>query len=806
MKRIKSLFNPASVAIIGGTDRKGTVGRTLLKNLLVSRGSRRIYPINPNREKAFNVKCYPSISALPEIPDLAIIAVHAARVADIVEDSGKTGVKSIIIISAGFKEIGTQGKNREDKIAGIAKMYDIRVLGPNCMGVIRPSSLLNTTFIERMPKPGYVAFLSQSGALGAGILDWAMSKNIGISAFVSLGSMLDVDFGDMIDFFGQDPETRSIIIYTESIGNARKFMSASRGFARNKPIIVLKPGKFHETIKVAKSHTGAMVGEDLHYDAVFRRAGVVSVEEIKDLFNCASILNTINLPKGPNLAIISNGGGPAVLATDILISRGGKLANLDRKSISILNKLLPHNWSRSNPLDILEDADVSRFNKAINVISNDNNVHGAVIIYTPQGSANPANLARMIIKQVAKLDKPVLTVFIGDSKVSQAKKLLYDNNVPVYDFPEEAIKTYLYMYQYASNLEILYETPEESSVDVCVAKSLLKPVIDRALKGKSLLLGEDDSRKLLRAYDIPFPQFDSDANNKSCIAVNAEDAVKLATAIGYPVAVKLSSPDVIHKSDFGGVFTDVISDNGVRKAFDQIIQNITMYKPDARINGVCIHPMVKNYDYELIIGAKKSELFGPLIIFGRGGQETEFFRDIAVGLPPLNLTLARRLIEQTKIYEQLSKGFRSKPPVNLRMLEELLTRISAMVIDLPEIKEIDINPLVVTGNLALALDQKFILDETAITLTTHEYSHLIISPYPRKYIQPYICTGGQEVVLRPVKPEDELLGRAFIEGLSTKSMRYRFFYLIKDITHEMLTRFCNIDYNREIAIVAEYTS
>ncbi|MBA7626219.1 Peptidyl-lysine N-acetyltransferase Pat [subsurface metagenome] len=806
MERIKSFFNPGSVALIGATDREGAVGRIVLENLLVAKDKRKIYPINPGREKIFDMKCYPNIRSVPEPPDLAIVVIPAELVPDIVEESGRAGVKAISIISSGFKEIGEEGERREERIANIAKKYNIRIMGPNCMGVIRPSASLNTTFIRMIPKPGCVAFLSQSGALGAGILDWVTSRNLGLSAFVSLGSMMDVDFGDLIDYFGEDPKTRSIIIYPESIGNAKKFMSAARGFARTKPLIVLKPGKSQESIKAAMSHTGAIVGEDLYYDALFRRAGVVRVEEIKDLFNCASILNTTQLPKGPNLAIIANGGGPAVLATDNLISRGGKLAQLSEETLSALNGFLPANWSKSNPIDVLEDADPQRYLKAIEVTIKDPGVDGAVIIYTPQGRANSIEVAKAVIKQAKKSSKPILTALVGDREVAKAKRLFCKNNIPTYEFPEEAVRTYLYMYQYARNLEMLYETPEETPLGVGVPKNHLKMLIRKALREGRTLLSEEDSLKFLRTYGISSTDPCVDESINPCVTDSAEGAARIASDIGYPVVMKISSPDVVHKSDVGGVVLNISSADEVRKAFGGIMENVTKSRPDARIRGVSIHKMIANYDYEFIVGSKKDPIFGPVIMFGLGGLEVEFFRDIAVGLPPLNQVLARRLLEQTKIYEMLSKGFRSKPPVNLRLLDETLVRVSDLIIDFPEIKEIDINPLIVSGNAAIALDGRIILDEEAMQKEMPEYSHLVISPYPARYVQPWRCKDGRTVVLRPVNPEDELLERGLLESLSEESLNYRFFYRLKEITHDMLTRFCNIDYDREMAIVAEYTA
>ena len=520
LRGLEPFFNPRSVAVIGATDKDGAAGRTVLENLLQSGSKRKIFPINPHYKELLSTKCYPDIGAIPEVPDLAVIVTPAETVPGLVENCGKVGVSAITIISAGFKEIGEEGEARENKIAEIARQYQIRIMGPNCMGTIRPSSALNTTLIRRMPQTGYVAFLSQSGALGTGILDWAIRRNIGFSAFVSLGSMLDVDFGDAIDYFGEDPETHSIIIYPESLGKVKGFVSAARGFARSKPIIVLKPGKFVESAKAVRSHTGSMVGEDMHYDAIFRRAGVVRVEEMRDLFNCASILDSAKLPWGPNVAIITNGGGPAVLAIDNLISRGGKLAALNDETMATLNKFLPPNWSRANPIDIREDADVQRYKYAIEAAVGDPAVNGILVIYTPQGKAGSEELAQEVIKLAKQTSKPMLGVWIGGELVASGRQLFAESKVPVFEFPEEAVTTYLYMWQYARNLGMLYQTPEESPMAEA-SRNHLKSVLHKAMLERRIQLTDEDASRFLSTYRIP--------TTMPYTARNPEEAASLAT-------------------------------------------------------------------------------------------------------------------------------------------------------------------------------------------------------------------------------------------------------------------------------------
>ncbi len=797
MKRLQALFNPRSVVIIGATDKEESTGKTILENLLLAKDKIKIYAVNPHREKVLDIKCYPKITALPEIPELALIVTPASTVPDIVEEIGKAGVKSAIIISAGFKEVGSEGVKLESRISASSIKYDMRILGPNCMGTIRPINNLNTTFTKRMPKSGHIAFLSQSGALGSAVLDWAISKNIGFSAFVSLGSMLDVDFGDLIDYFGEDVETRSIIIYLESISNARKFISSTRGFARVKPIIVIKPGKFKESAEAAKSHTGSMVGEDLHVQAAFTRAGVVRVDEIADLFNCASILNTSNLPKGPNLAIVTNAGGPAVLATDALISKEGKLAQLSHETISTLGSFLPNCWSKSNPIDILGDADAQRYTKTVMAAVKDTGVDAVLVIYTPQGGSKPLDISKAIIAQAKKIKKPILTAFMGDQQVSESRRLFYENNIPAYAFPEEAIKTYLYMYQYSKNLKMLYETPEDIPLNIESPKNYLKAMIHRSIKKQNYLLSEQDSKQFLTTYEIPC--------TNAYFAKGPKDAVSIAVDIGYPVVMKIFSPDISHKTDIGGVELNLKNSEEVKSAFGRIIERVNKNNPKAVIEGVTIQRMVNKYDFELILGSKKDPVFGPVILFGYGGIQTEFIKDIAVGLPPLNQTLARRLMEQTKIYGALSKGLRDKPPADLSVLDETLVKLSNLIIDFPEIREIDINPLAVSGDKVVALDARIILDETLTSEKVGDHSHLVISPYPTRFVTPWRLKDGRDVLLRPIRPEDEPLEKQLINGLSEESSRYRFFHILKDITHTMLTRYCNIDYDREMAIMAEYS-
>ncbi|MEM3614791.1 MAG: GNAT family N-acetyltransferase [Nitrososphaerales archaeon] len=794
---LDKIFNPKSVAIVGASDEEGSVGYALMKNFLDSNFKGEVYPVNIRKEEILGLKAFQSVEQLPKTVDLAIIATPAKTVPEVVEQCGKAGIKGLIIISAGFKEVGPEGKALEDKILEIKQRYDLRIIGPNCLGIIRPSINLNATFINKMPKQGNIAFISQSGALGTAILDWAIHENIGFSNFISVGSMIDVDFGDLIDYLGTDPKTRSILMYIEGITDARKFMSAARHFARTKPIIVVKAGKFSESAKAAASHTGSLTGEDDIYDAAFKRAGVVRVDEIADLFNCAEVLGLQPLPEGPNLAIVSNAGGPGVMATDALIAKGGKLAKLSPKTMETLNSVLPPYWSRGNPIDILGDANADRYRAVLEACFKDENIDGIVIIYTAQAVADPIEIAKAVV-EVCKSErythKTILTSFMGAGVIEEANRILNENGIPTYSTPEQAVKTYLYMYQYKRNLELLYETPEELPVDVSPPKRPILFAMRNAVMENRDMLTEAESKEILLYYGLPVVS--------TYVAKTAEEAVQLVSQTGYPVALKILSPQITHKTDAGGVALNLNSEAEVREAFERIIKNAKAYNPSAEILGVSVQPMIKKRGYEVIIGAKKDPIFGPVILFGMGGVSVELFKDYAIGIPPLNQTLARRLMEETKVY-QLLRGYRNMPPANLKLLEEILIRFSQLIVDFPQIREVDINPLIIDEKEAFVLDARIAIDKDLVFKKVEPHQHLIISPYPKKYETLWKLRDGRTVILRPIKPEDEPLWLEMFQSFSEESIRYRFFQIIKDTPHEVRVRYCNIDYDREIAIVAE---
>ncbi len=760
-----------------------------------------MFPVNPNREKVFDLDCYSSIGSVPEKVDLAVIATPAQTVPGIVEECGEAGVEGVIIISSGFKEVGEDGKELEEKIKTIRKKYGIRIIGPNCLGVIRPSVGLNASFLKANPRPGKIAFVSQSGAMGSAMLDWAIDRHIRFSMFASLGSMVDIDFGDLIDLLGDDYHTRSIMIYMEGVGNAKKFMSASRGFARNKPIVVLKAGRYSESSQAAISHTGSMAGDDDVYRAAFRRTGVVRVNEIADLFNAAEVLDSKHIPKGPNLAIITNAGGPGILATDTLIELGGKLAELSDETLKKIGSFLPPHWSKRNPVDVLGDAGVERYVKAINACLEDRSVHGIMAIYTPQGAASPEELAKALADIAINTRRPVITVLMGGEDVRKASKIISQHNLPVFEKPEEAVKAYQYMYKYSRNLELLYETPEELPVDQVPPKNNLRALIKRIVKEGRDVLTLEEFKKFLIAYGIPVVN--------SQVARDAEDAVRKANNMGYPVALKVLSNQITHKSDVGGIALRIGSEESLREEYNHMVNKIKQKAPEANIDGMILQKMLNDIDYEIILGSKKDNDFGSVILFGSGGVGTEVFKDYTVGIPPLNQTLTRRLMEETKVY-RFMLGHRGAE-VDMRQLEKVVVNFSNLIVDFPEIAEMDINPIAISNGIPFALDGRIVIDKEALSyveqhhecLYQHHYPHMVITPYPTRYISPWRLLDGTEILLRPIRPEDEPLEYEMLTTLSEDSLRGRFFQVIRNIDHQMLTRFTNIDYDREMAMVAE---
>jgi acetyltransferase len=792
IEKLDNLFNPKRIAVIGASDREGSIGAKILGNLIGVGYKGAVYPVNAFRDTVHGITAYPSVSKIPRLIDLAIIAVPAHTVPQIVEECGEAGVSAIIICSAGFREVGEEGMLIEKRILESQKKYGMRIIGPNSFGIIRPKANLYATFADEKACSGKIAFISQSAALCASALDWASEAQVGFSAVVSTGSMLDVDFGDLIDYFGSDSQTKSIVLYVESIKNARKFMSAARGFARTKPIVVVKAGRFQASVIPTLSHSGSLGGEDAVNDSAFRRAGVVRVETMIDLFNCAEALAMQPNPVGPNLTIITNAGGPGIMATDQLIAKGGKLSPLSQDTMQSLKKILPPYCCTTNPIDIFEEATPTRFKDVLTLCLKDQTSNGFLLIYAPQAAADPSAIAKAVVELAQQTQKPILTCLMGeDSRCGDARRFLQRNGIPTFPSPEQAASTFMYMYRYTQGLELLYQTPEELSVEQ-TNSAALKSIIKQAYYQGSQVLGLTESLRFLEAYKIPVV--------KTLVAKTPEEAELLAAKIGFPVVMKALSPQVTHKSKISGVILNVCSTLEAHAYFGELAKKVQKLGGNAEFQGVAIQPMVCKKGHELLIGSKKDSQFGSVIVFGKGGTDAEIFKDVSIGFPPLNQVLARRLIEDTVIYKLASL---SEFPLNVKAIEEILVKFSQLVIDYAEIKEIDINPLIVDKNSAVAVDARIVVDLNHLTEAIGSHEHLVIAPYPSKYTSNWNAKNGTLVHLRAIKPEDEERFNELFKSLSPQTMRFRFFEIIKELSHETLTRYCNLDYDREIAIVAE---
>jgi len=788
------IFKPRSVALVGASERVGSVGRNVLWNLLSSPFGGSILPVNPKRSNILGVRTYPSISALPEVPDLVVITTPAASVPGLLRESVDFGIAGGIVISAGFKETGAEGIKLEQQIMETIT-GKMRIIGPNCLGVMNPIQGLNATFAATVAKPGKVAFISQSGALCTAVLDWSLRENVGFSAFVSIGSMLDVNWGDLISYFGNDPSTEAIVIYMESIGDASAFLSAAREVSLTKPIIVIKAGRTEAAAKAAASHTGSLTGSDDVLDAAFRRVGVLRVNSIADIFYMTEVLSKQPRPKGNRLCIVTNAGGPGVLATDALVQGGGALAEISPASMEAYNKLLPDAWSHANPVDILGDAEPERYSKSLEIAAKDPNIDGMLVIMTPQGMTNPTKIAEELKPYAHSLGKPVLASWMGGGSVAAGEDILNSVGIPSFYYPDTAVRAFNYMWKYAENLRGLYETPSSQVSNSTVDRAAAREIINSVATTDRTILTEYESKKLLEAYGIP--------TTKTEIAATVDEAVSWAEKIGFPVVLKLYSLTITHKTDVGGVVLNLRNADAVREAFNNIQKSVAEKVGAQHFQGVTVQPMAKLDGYELILGASLDPQFGPVLLFGSGGQLVEVFKDKSLALPPLTSTLARRMMETTKIYHAL-QGVRGRNSVDMAALENLLVRFSELVVENPRIKEIDINPLLASPERLLALDARVVLHEASVPDEKLPYS--AIRPYPEQYVSTWKTKSGEEVVIRPIRPEDEPKLVAFHSGLSETSVYQRFLQPmeLRDRTaHERLTRICFIDYNREMALVAE---
>jgi acetyltransferase len=797
---LDSIFSPKNVAVIGATESPNTVGRTLVWNLISSPFGGAVFPVNPKRASILGIKAYPNVSAVPEKVDLAVISTPAPSVPEIIKECVDIGVKGAIIISAGFKETGPAGAELERQIMEYAK-GKMRIIGPNCLGVMSPLSGLNATFASGMARRGNVGFISQSGALCTAVLDWSLQENVGFSAFVSIGSMLDVGWGDLIYYLGDDPNTQSIVIYMETIGDARAFLSAAREVALTKPIIVIKPGRTAGAANAAASHTGSLTGSDEVLEVAFRRSGVLRVNSIAELFYMAEVLAKQPRPSGNRLTILTNAGGPGVLATDALITNGGELAELSPETMEAYNQLLPAAWSHNNPVDILGDASPERYAKALEIAANDPNSDGMLVILTPQSMTDPTETAEQLKPYAQSLGKPVLASWMGGSDVEAGINVLNRANIPTYPYPDTAARIFDYMAQYSGILSRLYEIPTLSTNGQAVDREKASKIIASVRKSGRTILTEYESKELLSAYGIP--------TGETRIAGTEEEAVQAAEAIGYPVVLKIHSETITHKTDVGGVKLNLGDAGAVRKAFNQIKTSVAERAGERDVSGkphflgVTVQPMIKLEGYELILGSSIDPQFGPVLLFGLGGQLVEVFKDRSLGLPPLTSTLAQRIMERTKIYTAL-KGVRGRKPVDLAALEQLMVRFSQLIAEQRWIKELDINPLLASPERLLALDARVVVFGPEVT--EDQLPRLAIRPYPAQYVGEWTAKDGSQMTIRPVRPEDEPALVRFHETLSDRSVYMRYLQplmLSLRVAHSRLARIAHGDYDREITLVAE---
>ena len=792
---LEPFFKPRSVALIGATETPGSVGRTLLQNLTGASFGGRVVPVNPKRDNVLGIKAYRSVADIPGEVDLAVIATPAPTVPALIGQCADRAIPAAVIISAGFRETGAAGAELERQVIVEARRGRMRLIGPNCLGVMSPLTGLNATFAHGIARPGNVAFLSQSGALLTAILDWSLREQVGFSAFISLGAMLDVGWGDLIDYLGNDPSTHSIVLYMESIGDARGFLSAAREVALTKPIIVIKAGRSEAASRAAASHTGALTGSDDVLDAAFRRSGVLRVTDIGDVFHLADVLGKQPRPAGPRLTMVTNAGGPGVLATDALIAAGGELAPLEATTVTQLDAALPAAWSRGNPVDVLGDADPVRYAKALELVAADRSSDGLLVILTPQDMTDPTLIAEGLSKHARIEGKPILASWMGGAQVAAGVEILNRAGIPTFAFPDDAARAFCYMWRYTDNLRGLYETPGRRAEGETQPETA-RATIDGARADGRTLLDEHESKAILASYGIPVVP--------TRVARDEAEAMAVAVELGFPVAVKLWSRTITHKTDVGGVKLGLSDAAAVAQAFREIRASVSSKVGESHFLGVTVQPSVdRGSGLELILGSAADPQFGPVLLFGTGGELVEVFRDRALALPPLNTTLARRMMEQTRIFRAFA-GARGRPPVDLEALAALLVRFGDLVVEQPRIREIDINPLLASPAGLVALDARVVLHDE--TIRDADLPKTAIRPYPGEYLSRVTLRDGTPIVIRPIRPDDEPLVVAFHKTLSEESVRMRYMQAMKldeRTAHQRLLRICFSDYDREIVLVAE---
>lgn len=789
------LFAPKSVAVFGASDRIDSVGQIVFHNMLHSGYRGLLFPINPTHSAVQGCKAFSSIAQITETVDLAVITTPSGTVADIIDECGKHGVKAAVIITAGFGEVGGAGKVLELAVLEKAREYGIRIIGPNCLGIMRPDIGLNATFNKGSAISGNIAFVSQSGALCTAILDWAKSNDVGFSSVVSMGASIDVDFGEILDYLINDTKTHSILLYIEGIRHARSFMSSIRAAARIKPVILVKAGRHIAASHAAISHTASIVGLDDAFDAAVRRAGVVRVKTVTQLFSAAKALSCGFDPTGNRLAIVTNGGGPGVMATDYALDLGLELATLSDDTINALNQVLPPTWSHGNPVDIVGDAQADRYEHAVKACLQDPNVDGVLTILTPQAMTKPLDVAEVVIKLSNQYKKPLLTSWMGEAQVQDSRDAFNHAKKPSFRNPESAVDVFSFLSAYHKNQKLLMQMPGPIAHHLEPDVESARMIIEGALQEKRKVLGEMESKALLSAFRIPVAQ--------TMVARSPNEALLIAQQLGFPVAMKINSPDITHKSDVGGVRLNLANAQEVRAAYHEIIESVMLHQPKAHVNGVSIQPMiVKPNGRELMVGVTNDKVFGPIITFGAGGTTVEIVGDHSVALPPLNTFLVKDLIQGTHVAKMLGT-FRNMPPVNMSDLERVLLRVSEMVCELPMLMEMDINPLILDENGVLAADARIIVGVRPPS--ADRYSHMAICPYPTHLVDNWQLADGTDVVIRPIRPEDVWLVQDFVRNLSEESRYFRFMKSVEQLSETLLVRLTQIDYSREMALIAVRT-
>lgn len=787
------LFSATSVAVFGASERQDAVGQIVFQNMLESGFKGALYPINPKSEQIQGVRAYAGLEDIGETVDLAVIATPPRTVPGIIESCGIHGVKAAVIITAGFGEAGPEGIALEEQLLATARRYGIRLIGPNCLGIMRPAIGLNATFNKGGANSGNIAFVSQSGALCTAILDWAHSNDVGFSSVVSMGSSTDVDFGEILDYLISDSETHSILMYIEGIRNARSFMSALRAAARIKPVILIKVGRHAAGSKAAMSHTASLVGADDVFDAAVSRVGVVRVQSVTQLFTAAKALSCGFRPVGDRLAIVTNGGGPGVMATDRASDLGLVMATLSDHTIESLNQHLPPNWPHSNPVDIIGDAQADRYHHAVKACLEDDNVDGVLAILTPQAMTKPLESANVLIELANTHSKPLLTCWMGERQVAEARDAFNRAHRPHFRTPEPAVEVFSHLSAYYRNQRLLMQMPGPSAHhhdDADIEGARL--IIEGAMQEHRKVLSEMESKALLAAFHIPVA--------RTMVAHSPNEALLIAQQLGLPVAMKVHSPDITHKSDAGGVMLNLRTSQEVRAAYQNIIDTVQRNRPGAKIEGISIEPMiVKPNGRELMIGVTSDPVFGPVITFGAGGTAVEVMGDRAVALPPLNRFLVEDLVNGTRIAKMLGH-FRNMPPARIEALQDVLLRVSEMVCELPLLKEMDINPLILDESGALAADARVVVEYRQPG--TDRYAHMAIYPYPAHMVSTWQLADGTDITIRPIKPEDGNLVEKFMQDLSQETKHFRFMNSTQELTETMLVRFTQIDYSRELALIA----